>query len=104
MDPGDVIMAESILNFFLLFVHVAVAIDCDKPWGKRIVDPIGRVLNQPPKQPPAEMLDLYTRCSTVPVTFLFVDDTNGGHGTHYVYPLTDVEKMMDLAQQVGTAV
>jgi SAM-dependent methyltransferase len=49
------------------------------------------VSERPAKQPPAELLDGYTQGGTVPFASFYVDDTNNGEETHYVFTEKSIE-------------
>jgi SAM-dependent methyltransferase len=49
------------------------------------------VSEKPAKQPPAELLDGYTQGGTIPLASFFVDDTNNGEETHYVFTEKNIE-------------
>jgi len=45
----------------------------------------------PPTEPPEDLLDAYTLNGTVTLERLFIDESNGGKGTHYTYDRADVD-------------
>lgn len=57
------------------------------------------VVAEPPSQMPEELRDAYTLGGRVPVARMFVDDTNGGKGSHYRYPRADIDHMLTAARR-----
>lgn len=52
---------------------------------------------RPPTEPPPELLDGYTLNQRVPIERLYVDESNGGQGTHYWYNRAEVQAYVDAA-------
>ena len=53
----------------------------------------------PPREPPQDMADLFTLGGSVPLEYMYVDDTNEGSGTHYAYPASTVDSYVQSVQQ-----
>eukprot|EP00039_Didymoeca_costata_P029710 m.26000 g.26000 ORF g.26000 m.26000 type:complete len:312 (+) comp7758_c0_seq1:237-1172(+) len=58
------------------------------------------VSQSPPKEMPEDTISMFTMDGKVEVGKMFVDDTIGGQGTHYKYPLTMVEDMITSAKKL----
>ena len=51
------------------------------------------------RDPPADLLSAYTLNGAAALERFFVDDTNNGESTHYVYPAADTTAMIDAAKR-----
>eukprot|EP00962_Isochrysis_galbana_P046311 scaffold18608_cov97-Isochrysis_galbana.AAC.8 len=60
---------------------------------------VGEPVEQPaPTEPPPHLLDAYTLNHTVPIERLYIDEANGGQGTHYRYSRAEVQAYVDAAR------
>lgn len=48
----------------------------------------------PPREPPPALLSAYTLGGTVPLSHFYVDDSQGGLGTHYKFSARDMESLV----------
>lgn len=60
----------------------------------------GCLAERPPKDPPAEFLDGYTLNGTIPLARLYIDDTNQGKETHFIYAEKSIDSYMKGARRV----
>jgi hypothetical protein len=47
----------------------------------------------PLKKPPTELLPAYTMQGLIPIEYMYVDDTNEGRATHFIYTSNDMEQL-----------
>lgn len=68
--------------------------------------PFGRVsthdilMKTPPRKPNDDSITHYTLNGSVPIEYFYVDDTDKGNPTHYVYSETSIDLMIKRAEQV----
>lgn len=55
---------------------------------------------KPPKSPPAELLDGYTMNGAIPMADFYVDDTNNGSATHFIFPEKSVDSFIAGAEKI----
>eukprot|EP00466_Bigelowiella_natans_P021508 jgi/Bigna1/87546/estExt_fgenesh1_pg.C_210159 len=54
---------------------------------------------EPPREIPVDLRDDFTMQGKIPVESYYVDDSNGGEGTHYQFPRLDIDAMLLNVQQ-----
>lgn len=71
--------------------------------SQRLMDAHPRALSPgpPPLVMPPDMVAAYTRCGSVEVGDMYVDDSRGGKGTHYKFGRKEMDRFMTSAQSMG---
>ena len=94
------------IHIFVTFILVALSssaasLDCSKPSDlPRIVYPTRLppvVGDRPPRHIPADLLPYYTRCGSIPIDDMFIDDSREGKGTHYKFSRDQISTYVDAA-------
>lgn len=80
-----------VVIFFVLNMAEVASTDC----SQRIISRIRRkTFSSPPKEIPSELVDSYTRCGTIPIGSMYIDDSNRGQGYHFKFTRSDLENML----------
>lgn len=56
-------------------------------------------LLHPPKDPPADLIDSYTLQNQIPLERFYVDDTNNGSRSHYIFSRQQIDQMVKNSQK-----
>ncbi len=55
----------------------------------------GAPLEKPPRGPPAALRAAFTMNHTVPLAEFYIDDSDGGRGTHYEYQREELDQLIE---------